>query len=307
MRISIIGSNGMLSAALTKGFFEAGNIVDVYGLDAPVEYPCTNFFPTNLLKDEMNYDNLVKSDMIVYAAGAGVQAALSTPSSLMYSLNVSVPIGITLNLKSYGYKGVFITFGSYMEIGINDEEKAFKEDDVICSTLPVSNDYALSKRLFGRYMRDLICEFKYWHFILPNMFSYNDLKPGTRLIPYTLEYIKKYLSGEETVDPSYSAGFQTRQFILLEDLLIVLSKSVEKNIPSGIYNVGGGKYMSIRNLIESIFAYYHVPCKDSFFGQSVRRDGDIKCLRLNGDKLKSSINYLPNTEIEDVLTKFSNS
>lgn len=103
MKIAIIGSNGMLSVALTKAFMGDGHQVDVYGLDAPKNYECTSFCPCNLLKDKLNYDLLMQANMIVYASGAGVQAALSTPSSLMYALNVNVPIDITLQLKQRDY------------------------------------------------------------------------------------------------------------------------------------------------------------------------------------------------------------
>lgn len=301
MKISIIGTNGMISIALTKEFFSQANIVDVYGLDVPIGYSYSSFTQVNLLKDTLNYDFLVQSDMIVYAAGAGVQAALSTDSSLIYTLNVNVPIEITLQLKKHGYKGRYVSFGSYMEIGLNDDEgKCFNETDVICSSLPVTNDYALSKRLYSRYMNDFNAEFTYWHFILPNMFSYNDLMSGTRLIPYTIEYLKKYNNGDHLLEPQFSAGLQTRQFILLEDIYQVIQKAVECNIPSDVYNIGGGELMSIRSIIKRLFSIYHVPCKDSFFGKEVRRDGDIKALCINGDKLYNAIHYLPNSKLEDI-------
>lgn len=302
MKIAIIGSNGMLSIALTKAFMADGHTVEVYGLDAPKGYECNNFYPCNLLKDTLDYETLLQADMIVYASGAGVQAALSTPSSLMYSLNVNVPIEITLQLKKREYKGIYVSFGSYMEIGLNDEDDCeFTEDEVVCSALPVTNDYALSKRLYGRYMKDLISDYTHWHFILPNMFSYNDVKPGTRLIPYTLQYIQNYKLGKNVEEPSFSAGLQTRQFILLENLFVVIGKALIANMPSGVYNVGGGEFMSIRNLIERIFNYYGVPCKDAYFGKEMRRDGDIKSLRISGKKLFGSIGYLPATKIEEIL------
>lgn len=302
MKISVIGTNGMLSVALTKGFYAMGYCVNVYGLDVPIDYPFTSFTQINLLKEHLDYDILLASDIIVYAAGAGVQAALSTPSSLMYSLNVNVPIEITLQLKKRNYTGKYISFGSYMEIGLNNEEgRAFTEDEVLCSSFPVMNDYALSKRLYGRYMKDFSADFTHWHFILPNMFSYNDLKPGTRLIPYTINYLQKFVAGKETPDPSFSAGFQTRQFILLEDILKVISKAIEKNMVSGVYNIGGGSFQSIRNLIEELFAVYKVPCKETFFGQEVRRDGDIKSLCIDGSKLQNVIDYLPETKLKDII------
>lgn len=302
MKISIIGANGMLSVALTKYYnAKKGVTVDVYGLDVPKGYECDNFYQVNLLKDKLDYDKLVASDVIVYASGAGVQAALQTDSSLMYALNVNAPIEMTLQLKKHNYKGIYVSFGSYMEIGLNMEDgKAFTEDEVICSTLPVTNDYGLSKRLYGRYMMDFSADFTFYHFILPNMFSEDDLKPGTRLVPYTLQYLQDYNVGKNTQDPSFSAGLQTRQFITLEEMIQTVDKAVCKHIVSGVYNMGGGEFLSIRNLIERLFAIYNVPCKDEFFGQEVRRDGDIKSLRIDGSKLMNELGALPNSKIEDI-------
>lgn len=302
MIVSIIGANGMLSAALTKYYFNKENVsVDVYGLDVPKGYECDNFHQVNLLKDKLNYNRLVMSDVIIYASGAGVQAALQTDSSLMYALNVNAPIEVTLQLKKHNYKGVYVSFGSYMEIGLNGEDgKSFNEDEVICSTLPVTNDYGLSKRLYGRYMKDFSAEYTFYHFILPNMFSEDDLKPGTRLIPYTLQYLQDYKAGKHPQYPSFSAGVQTRQFITLEEMILVVDKAICKHITSGVYNVGGGEFLSIRNLIERLFAIYDVPCKDQFFGREVRRDGDIKSLRIKGCKLMNELGFLPNSKIEDI-------
>lgn len=302
MKISIIGANGMLSVALTKYFYaQEGVSVDVYGLEAPKDYECDRFYQVNLLKEKLDYEKLVSSDIIVYASGAGVQAALQTDSSLMYALNVNVPIEMTLQLKKHDFKGIYLSFGSYMEIGLNDEDgKAFTEDEVICSTLPVTNDYGLSKRLYGRYMKDFSADFTFYHFILPNMFSENDLKPGTRLVPYTLQYLQDYNAGKNPSAPSFSAGLQTRQFVTLEEMIQTVDKAICKRISAGVYCIGGGEFLSIRNLIERLFAIYDVPCKDEFFGQEVRRDGDIKSLRIDGSKLMNELGELPNAKIEDI-------
>lgn len=302
MKIAIIGANGMLSVALTKYYMtKEGVNVDVYGLDAPKGYKCDYFCQVNLLKDKLDYENLAESDVIMYASGAGVQAALQTDSSLMYALNVNAPVEMTLQLKKHDFKGIYVSFGSYMEIGLNEEnEKSFKEDEVVCSPLPVTNDYALSKRLYGRYMRDFSADFTFYHFILPNMFSEADLKPGTRLVPYTLQYLQDYSAGKNPTEPRFSAGLQTRQFITLEEMILTVDKAICKKIPFGIYNIGGGEFLSIRNLIERLFAIYEVPCKDEFFGQEVRRDDDIKSLCIDGSKLMNELGYLPNSKIEDI-------
>lgn len=302
MKVIILGVNGMLSVAFTKFFHaKAGVSVDVYGLDAPNGYECDHFHKVNLLDDKLDYDELCQSDVIIYASGAGVQAALQTDSSLMYALNVSIPIEITLQLKKRDYQGIYVSFGSYMEIGLNGEEgKVFMEDEVICSTLPVTNDYGLSKRLYGRYMKDFSANYTFYHFILPNMFSEDDLKPGTRLVPYTLQYLQDYKTGRNPQPPSFSAGRQTRQFITLEEMIQTVDKAIAKHIPSGVYNIGGGEYLSIRNLIERLFAIYDVPCKDEFFGTEVRRDGDIKSLCIDGNKLFKELGSLPSSAVEEI-------
>lgn len=302
MKISIIGSNGMLSKALTKYYYsKSENVVDVYGLHEPKGYECDNFYQVNLLNGKIDYEVLAKTDVVFYASGAGVQAALKTDSSLMYALNVNVPIELTLQLKKMNFQGIYVSFGSYMEIGLNDEDgKAFTEDEVICSKLPVTNDYALSKRLYGRYMKDLVAEYVHLHFILPNMFSEDDLKPGTRLVPYTLQYLQDYTSGKKPQSPCFSAGLQTRQFITIEEMIQTVDAAIRAQISSGVYNVGGGEFLSIRNLIERLFGIYNVPCKDEYFGKSVRRDGDIKSLRIDGSKLRNAIGKLPSSTIEDL-------
>lgn len=302
MKISIIGSNGMLSKALTKYYHSnSENVVDVYGLDEPKGYECDNFYLVNLLNGKIDYEVLAKTDVVFYASGAGVQAALKTDSSLMYALNVNVPIELTLQLKKMNFQGIYVSFGSYMEIGLNDEDgKAFTEDEVICSKLSVTNDYALSKRLYGRYMKDFVAEYVHLHFILPNMFSEDDLKPGTRLVPYTLQYLQDYTSGKKPQSPCFSAGLQTRQFITIEEMIQTVDAAIRAQISSGVYNVGGGEFLSIRNLIERLFGIYNVPCKDEYFGKSVRRDGDIKSLRIDGSKLRNAIGKLPNSTIEDL-------
>lgn len=305
MKIAIIGANGMLSVALTKYFYgRPGTRVVVYGLDKPQGYNCDSFCKVNLVTETLNYDEVATADVVIYASGAGVQAVLNTPSLLMYQLNVSAPIAITLGLKKVGFKGMFVSFGSYMEIGVNDEEgKAFNEEEVVCSPLPTTNDYALSKRLYGRYMRDFKADYTTYHFILPNMFSEDDLKPGTRLVPYTLQYLQDYCTGKNPEAPKFSAGSQMRQFITLEEMIQTIDNTINAHIPSGLYCIGGGEYLSIRNLIERLFNIYSVPCKNVYFGKETRRDGDIHSLKLDGSKLFNVIRYQPNKTIETIFSK----
>ena len=87
MKISVIGTNGMLSTALTKYFFgKESTTVETYGLEAPNGYDCDKYYQVDLNNDKLDYDTMCNYDVIIYAAGAGVQAAQKTASSLMYAL-----------------------------------------------------------------------------------------------------------------------------------------------------------------------------------------------------------------------------
>jgi UDP-glucose 4-epimerase len=302
MTISIFGTNGMLSSSLSMYFHktDAGNIINLFGLEEPNDYFFSSFRQTDLLKDEIDYNLLKESDLIIYAAGAGVQSAKDTDSILMYKLNLYVPIVLCNTLIKNNYKGVYISFGSYMEIGLNNDETLFfNEKQIELSDLPVTNDYALSKRLLTRFMGSLKAPFRFWHFILPNTFVRNET--GTRLIPYVLEYIYKIKKGESCDVPGLSSGEQIRQYINFEDICFVITKSLEFDIPSGTYNIGGGEILSVRELILRLFNYFKLPVSDEMFGKETRRDAGIKSLKLNGEKINGEIGYLPHQLIESIL------
>lgn len=291
----------MLSTYLSKLFFQNERyIINLYGIEKPIECLYTNYIYIDLLKDEINYDTLIKSDLIIYAAGAGVQAAVNTKSELMFHLNLYVPIKICNKLKEYNYKGIYISFGSYMEIGLNADEKiSFDETQIKLSPLLVTNDYALSKRLLTRFMGDLIAPYQFWHFILPNTFVKDE--KGTRLIPYVLDYLRNTRNGELCDLPLFSSGDQIRQYISLEDIGMVIIRCLKYSISSGTYNIGGGEVLSIKELITRLFNYYNLPISDKMFSKEVRRDGDIKSLKITGQKLENKIGYIPHQKIESIL------
>ena len=67
----------------------------------------------------------MSSDIIIYAIGAGIQSDLKEGFNLIYNLNVTVPVSICNKLKELDYKGTFVTFGSFFEIGETKETKPF--------------------------------------------------------------------------------------------------------------------------------------------------------------------------------------
>ena len=85
MKVSIIGTNGFLSTAMAHYCNEHNWTVDMYGLDEPKGHVYNKFYQVNLLSDKLDYTELLKSDLIVYASGAGIQSNLKESAYLVYA------------------------------------------------------------------------------------------------------------------------------------------------------------------------------------------------------------------------------
>lgn len=117
MKISILGTNGFLSTAIARYCNTKGWALDMYGLDEPKCHEFDHFYKVNLMDAELDCSGLLESDIVVYAIGAGIQSNLKEGFNLIYSLNVTAPVSICNRLKELGFKGAFVTFGSFFEMG----------------------------------------------------------------------------------------------------------------------------------------------------------------------------------------------
>jgi nucleoside-diphosphate-sugar epimerase len=296
MRISILGTNGLLSSSIACFYENTDNEIFMYGLEKPLNSKYTEYTKINLLTSKLPYEILIESDMIIYAIGAGIQSNLHESFELIYNLNVNAPVNICNNLAKLGYKGVFITFGSYFEIGENDTKRKYSENDLINSQLIVPNDYSISKRMLTRFASSFHADFKYWHFILPTI--YGEKENPHRLIPYTLNAIKN------NSELSFTAGDQIRQYIYIDELPKIINKAFLFKLASGIYNVEGNEELTVKELVTKLFNLANKKMPKGVFNKTTRLDTGMKILLLEGTKLKDAIDYNPNICISDVFEKY---
>lgn len=296
MKISILGTNGFLSNAIGKYANEHGWQLDMYGLDAPVAVRCDKFYPIDLLNREMDCESMLDSDMIIYAIGAGIQYNLNEGANMIYALNVTAPVSICTSLKALGFKGVFVTFGSYFELGETDIKYPATECEVINSEAFAPSDYIVSKRMLTRYATSYKHDFTHWHFILPTIFG-----PGEnpkRLIPYTINAIR---NNEEL---HYTSGEQVRQYLYVEDVTKVLDAAYAKSLPSGIYNIEGNETLSVKAIVTAIHEEFNKSIPDGCFGEVQRFDTSMSYLALDGSKLKDKIGNLNQMNLVDILKQY---
>lgn len=296
MKISIIGSNGFLSTAIGEYCNLQGWELDIYGLDRPVRHSFDRFHRVDLMKEELEVSTMLESDLIVYAAGAGIQSNLRDDSAMIFRLNLSIPVGICNELKRLDYRGTLVTFGSYFEIGETHIRKAFTEEDILSAFSRAPNDYVISKRMLSCFVSSYRHSFTHWHFYLPTI--YGEKENPVRLIPYTI------LSIRSKTPIQFTAGDQTRQYIYVNDIPKLLECSFEQGLPSGVYNVAGKDIMTVREIVELIHRVMGERVPEGCFGAAERDDVGMKFLVLNGDKLESMTGFQATTRLADVIKKY---
>lgn len=293
MKVSILGTNGFLSNAIARYANEHDWHIDMYGLAAPSKVTYDHYYHVNLLDGNLDCTAMLDSDMIVYAIGAGIQSNLNEGVDLIYSLNVTLPIAICNQLKALEYRGVVVTFGSYFELGETTMQTPATEDDILMANAPMSNDYAVSKRLLTRFVASYRHSYKHWHFILPTIYG-----PGEnpkRLIPYTINAIRK---DEEL---RFSSGEQMRQYLYVGDVPEYINRAYLKQLQTGIYNLGGDLIVSIQELVSIICSKHDYKFDYGSFGKQEKLDSKMRYLALNDSLITSCLNYNYKTQLINVL------
>lgn len=296
MKISILGTNGFLSTAIAKFANQELWKLDMYGLDAPMGHAYDNFYKVNLMDAELDYSNILDSDLIVYAIGAGIQANLKEGANIIYSLNVTVPVTICNKLKELDYRGRFVTFGSVFEMGETNETHFFNEEEILTSLCPAPNDYTVSKRMLSSFVSSYEHEFIHWHFYIPTIYGAGE--NPKRLIPYVINAIR---NGENL---SFTAGSQTRQYVHVSEIPRLLALAIEKKLPSGLYNIEGKETLTVYDIVSLIHQAMNKQLPEGCFGSLQRADVGMKYLALDGENLRKAIGFEACISIVDVIDTY---
>lgn len=295
MKISILGTNGFLSTAIVKYSNTKGWTLDMYGLDEPKGYEYDRFYKVNLMDAELDCSGLQESDIVVYAIGAGIQSNLKEGFNLIYSLNVTAPVTICNRLKELDFKGAFVTFGSFFEMGETAETHPSTEDDIL-KTTAAPNDYAVSKRMLSRFVSSYKHEFKHWHFYLPTI--YGEGENPMRLIPYTINAVCN------NTELHFTAGDQTRQYIHVSEIPVMLEKTCIGDLPSGLYNIEGKETLTVKEIVTEIHQVLGKDVPVVCFGSAERADVGMRYLALDGSKLRKAIGFEPSIQIKNVIMNY---
>jgi nucleoside-diphosphate-sugar epimerase len=296
MKVTILGINGFLSTAIAKYCNQKDWTLDMHGVGEPKFHTCNHCYQVDLLNEEIDYEQVIDSDIIVYAIGAGIQSNLNESSDLIYNLNVTAPVKICNKLRALDYKGVFITFGSVFEMGETMEPKSFDEDDVLSSNCVAPSDYVVSKRMLSRFVTSYRPAFTHWHFIIPTIYGAGE--NPMRLIPYTVNAIRN----RETLH--FTAGNQVRQYVHVSEVPELIDLAFQKHLSGGLYCIEGPDTLSVKELVTRIHRSFGLDVPSDCFGTAERKDAGMKYLALDGKKLEKTIGFKAKKHVEDALLSY---
>jgi nucleoside-diphosphate-sugar epimerase len=286
-RTAIIGSNSFLARYIITDLEKENHLLTLFSREkmidnhffAPFAYP--NSIP--------DYSVFLNYDVIIFAAAGGVQSSKKYSSDEIYALNAFLPIALSNFLDENNFKGKFISFGSYFEIGGHNELKLFTEMEVALSNFDVPNHYCLSKRLLTRFVNDSISKINHYHIMLPSIYGKNENE--NRLIPYLISSLENEKKLELT------AGTQIRQFLHAKDVSEFVMMICNQSIEKGVYNLASDHYNWVKDVVETVFNHFG---KDfsAVLGKIQRQDESMQVLLLDDSKARN-LGWQPKIDLKE--------
>ena len=277
IKTAIIGSSSFLANYLIADLEKENHNLTLFARQqTDFNHDFIEFSFPNALPDLSVF---IEFDVIIFAAAGGVQSSKKYSNDEIYNLNAFLPITIANFLDANNYQGKFITFGSYFEIGAQNDFKKFSETEVALSNYEVPNHYCLSKRLLTKFANDSLSKINHYHIILPSIYGKNENQ--NRLIPYLIESL------EQNKELELTAGTQVRQFLHIKDVCNFIVLLLKQNIEKGVYNLASDDQNLVKDVVELIFKYFGKDHNNAL-GKAQRQDESMQIILLDNEKAKKT-------------------
>lgn len=247
----IIGANGFVGTHLANELKSKGYVC--YGADIQKNTNkgiFTDTYEVDILRKQSIEDILIKVEpdyIINLAAISSVKVSWEKPA-MTFDVNVKGTINLLETVRKVGINPRVLFIGSSEQYGKIDYSKPVKEDVELKSINPYGISKISQEKLVLMYKEayglDVIL-----------VRAFNHIGPGQRkgfVIPDFVSQIVE-IERENKKAEMYVGNLQAeRDFTDVRDIVIAYRLILEKGISGEVYNVGSGKSVSIRNILEEL-------------------------------------------------------
>ncbi len=291
-KLLIIGGSGFLGQNLIKKLNFAN--YNIFSISLRKSIKIRKRKSLNQIKLDISQKNQIKKISninfnIIINLGGNIDHKNYLETNKVHYIGVKNLIS-ELNLESLN---MFIQVGSSLEYG---KQRAPHFNNLNCK--PISN-YGKAKFKASKFIKSQSKNKNFKFIILRPYQIYGPYQKFDRLIPHVIRSCLRNKSFDCT------DGFQLRDFLYVEDFVSLIKKILKnKNIKSGVFNVGFGKPYKVRYVINLICSIIKKG-KPNFGNIKMRKD-EVQSLYPSITKTKKNLNWRPIISLNKGLKKTIN-
>ena len=263
------------SIRIVKEYGITYNVIDVTDSDAIAEF-VKRFRP----------------DVLVHlAALIDVEESIRKPSLYtyvnVYGTSVVVEKALEYSVKRIVYISSAAVYGEPRRLPVSEEHP----------TEP-ANPYGATK-LAGEHLVKVMCRLARKHYVVLRLFNVYGPRQNPSYAGVVVKTLERIVAGKPPI--IYGDGMQTRDMVYVGDVVESIEKAIETQYVNEVYNIGSGKPVRIRDLVNLILELtgkkelkpVHVP----------PRPGDIRHSYADISKAKKMLGFKPKTSLRGGLAK----
>lgn len=298
MKIIVTGAGGFVGEYLVRLLLQRGHAVTAIGISNGVFLKKWSVptYEIDIL-DSKKLSNCLKKerpDVVIHlAAISNVSISWNKPG-LAIDVNIHGTVNVLEALWQANSQATFFNVGSSDEYGLAAVKGVSLTEDILCQP---QNPYSISKYCAEQLVLQLG---KRYGMHVIHVRPFNHFGPGQARGFVTSDFASQIAAiekGEQS--PIIRVGDLSayRDFTFVSDVVNAYVGLIEKNVPSGVYNICSGKAQSIQEVLDTLISLSPVNIsveidKDKF------RPSEVPYFIGNCDKLKQETGWRPNYEFK---------